>query len=151
MFLISLCISSVCSCCLVASSSLFPPCLKSSSVSHDFQSSSDNDPCLYNRLRVCLLLAGTSASTNNYLCDDDPGLDIRIRRPPLPVPDWNCLFVFGLSYRVPNRFSKACYSPSLSPSRAFESSVSTYITVRTGQKDGFSRLRCRARCLACAG
>src|SRR4029434_8181269 len=137
MFLISLCISSVCSCCIVASSSLFPPCLKSSSVSHDFQSSSDNDPCLYNRLRVYLLLAGTSASTNNYLCDD-PRLDIR--RPPLPVPDWNCLFVFGLSYRVPNPFSKACEYTPLSPSRAFESSGSTYVTFNQ-----IGRASCRER------
>src|SRR4029434_7387656 len=36
--------------------------------------------------------------------------------------------IFGLSYRVPNPFSKACYSASLSPSRAFGSYVSTYIT-----------------------
>src|SRR4029434_9911009 len=135
--------------CLVASSSLFPPCLKSSSDFHVLQSSSDNDPCLYNRLcvclllagifastpsyldndpglftrlRDCLLLAGTSASTNYYLCDD-PGLDKR--RSPLPIPDWICLFIFGLPYRVPNPFSKACYSPPLSPSRAFGSYIST--------------------------
>src|SRR4029434_8517497 len=76
--------------CLVASSSLFPPCLKSSSVSHDFHSSSDNEPCLYNRLRVCLLLAGTAASSNYYPCDD-PGLDKR--RSPLPIPDWICFFI----------------------------------------------------------
>src|SRR4029434_3078337 len=81
--------------CLVASSSLFPPCLKSSSDFHVLQSSSDNDPCLYNRLCVCLLLAGTFASTTAYLCDD-PGLDKR--RSPLPIPDWICLFVFGLFY-----------------------------------------------------
>ena len=64
--------------CLVASSSLFPPCLKSSSVFHVFQSSSDNDPCLCNRLRVCLLLAGTFASTTFHL-DNDPGLCTRLR------------------------------------------------------------------------
>src|SRR4029434_4551801 len=103
----------------------FPRVSRVPAVSHDFHCSNDNDPCLCNRLRVCLLLAGTFASSNYYPCDD-PGLDKR--RSLLPIPDWICLFIFGLSYRVPNPFSKACYSPSLSPSRAFESSVSTYIT-----------------------
>src|SRR4029434_7369166 len=71
--------------CLVASSSLFPPCLKSSSDFHVLQSSSDNDPCLYNRLCVCLLLAGTFASTTSYL-DNDPGLFTRLR---------DCLLLIG--------------------------------------------------------
>ena len=87
--------------------------------------SSDNDPCLFNRICVCLFLAGTSASTTCYLCNN-PGLDKRWS--PLPTPYWICLFVSGLSYRVPNLFSKACYSASQSPSRAFGSYVSTYIT-----------------------
>src|SRR4029434_8964234 len=131
----------------------FPRVSRVPAFSHDFHCSNDNDPCLYNRLRVCLLLAGTfasttaylyndpglftrlrdciilagtSASTNYYLCDD-PGLDKR--RSPRPIPDLICLFVFGLSYRVPNPFSKSCYSASLFLSRAFGSYISTYITV----------------------
>src|SRR4029434_2813575 len=50
-------------------------------------SSSDIDPCLYNRLRVCLLLAGTFASTTFHL-DNEPGLFIRLR---------DCLLLVGTS------------------------------------------------------
>src|SRR4029434_3896855 len=39
--------------------------------------------------------------------------------------------VSGLYYRVPNPFSKACEYTPLSPSRAFESSGSTYVTYTT--------------------
>src|SRR4029434_7360472 len=86
-----------------------------------------NDPGLCTRLRDCLLLAGTFASSTYYPCDDS-GLDKR--RSPLPIPDWICLFIFGLYYRVPNPFSKACEYTPLSPSRAFESSGSTYVTLK---------------------
>src|SRR4029434_5558840 len=106
----------------------FPRVSRVPAFSHDFHSSSDNDPCLCIRLRVvflfagtfasttfhldndpglctrlrdCLLLAGTFASSNYYPCDD-AGLDKR--RSPLPIPDWICLFIFGLYYRVPNPF-----------------------------------------------
>src|SRR4029434_1534864 len=72
-------------------------------------------------------ISGTFASSNYYPCDD-PGLDKR--RSPLPIPDWICLFIFGLYYRVPNPFSKACEYTPLSPSRAFESSGSTYVTLK---------------------
>ena len=57
----------------------------------------------------------------------EPGLDL-LRLLLLPDTFWNIVFVTGLPLRVRKPFSKSYSLSSLSPSRAFESNTSQYIT-----------------------